>query len=282
MYAASQAGVEIDLVIRGICCLRPGVPGMSERIRVRSIVGKYLEHSRIFRFGDGDDVEYLIGSADMMQRNLNSRVEALTPILDKGLQARLEEILQVTLHDDLLAWTLEGGGAWSRVVPVDGVNAHFRFEELARARSKGAAPDPEAVVVPERTVLAAGGVVHRVRKDGEREILIVHRPRYDDWSLPKGKLEPGEMESEAALREVFEETGFDTALGPEMGAISYLDQQGRHKVVRYWAMTLRGGEFLANDEVDEAEWHPVTEAAARLSYDRDRALVRTLEEVLTG
>ena len=129
--------------------------------------------------------------------------------------------------------------------------------------------------------MAAGGVIHRVDDDGEREVLIVHRPRYDDWSLPKGKLEPGETEAEAALREVFEETGLDCALGPEMGSIEYIDHQGLHKVVRYWAMTLRGGEFRTNEEVDETQWLPVPEAAAILSYDRDRALVRSLEEALS-
>jgi len=281
LYAASSAGVEIDLIVRGVCCLRPGVPDMSERIRVRSIVGKYLEHSRIFRFGIGEDVEYLIGSADMMQRNLNGRVEALTPIMHPDLQARLEEVLRVGLRDDLLAWTLDADGVWTKVQPIEGINAHFRLEELALTRSKGAAPDPEAVGTTETTVMAAGGVIHRDGEDGHREVLIVHRPRYDDWSLPKGKLEPGETESEAALREVFEETGLDCALGSEMGSIEYVDHQGLHKVVRYWTMTVRGGEFHGNDEVDVARWLPVPEAAAELSYDRDRALVRSLEETLS-
>ncbi|MCJ7725987.1 MAG: NUDIX domain-containing protein, partial [Acidimicrobiia bacterium] len=281
LYEASNAGTEIDLVVRGVCCLRPGVPGLSENIRVRSIVGKYLEHSRIFRFGSGEDVEYLIGSADMMQRNLNNRVEALIPIADPSLQARLEEVLRVNLHDDLLSWTLAADGSWTRVPPIEGINAHFRFEELALARSKGAAPDPEAAATTQTTVMAAGGVIHRTSKDGTREILIIHRPRYDDWSLPKGKLEIGETESEAALREVFEETGLDCELGTEMGSIEYVDQQGLHKVVRYWEMTLRGGDFRTNEEVDEAHWLPVVEATSQLSYDRDRALVRSLEEILT-
>lgn len=282
LYAASAAGVPIDLVIRGVCCLRPGVPGLSETIRVRSIVGKYLEHSRVFRFGQGDGVEYLIGSADMMQRNLNSRVEAVIPITDPGLQARLEEVLRVNLADDLLAYTLDADGTWARVPSIEGINAHFRFEELALARSEGAEPDPEAAgATTATTVMAAGGVVHRRGADGGREVLVVHRPRYDDWSLPKGKLEPGETEADAALREVFEETGLDCALGPEMGSIEYVDGQGLHKVVRYWAMTLESGEFLPNEEVDATEWLPVGEAAVRLSYDRDRALVRSLEEALS-
>ena len=280
LYEASQAGVEIDLVVRGVCCLRPGVPGMSDRIRVRSTVGKYLEHSRIFRFGSGDEAEYLIGSADLMQRNLDRRVEAAIPIKASDLMARLEEVLRVNLSDDLLAYTLAGDGLWAKVPPIDGINTHFRFEDLALARSQGAAPDPDAAATAE-TVMAAGGVVHRSDENGRREVLIVHRPRYDDWSLPKGKLESGETESEAALREVFEETGLDCALGPEMGSIEYHDQKGIHKVVRYWAMTLRRGQFKRNEEVDEARWLPVPEAAAHLTYERDRALVRTLDEILT-
>ncbi len=280
LYGASQAGVEIDLVVRGVCCLRPGVPGMSDRIRVRSTVGKYLEHSRIFRFGSGDDTEYLIGSADLMQRNLDRRVEATIPITAPALQARLEEVLRVNLSDDLLAYTLAGDGSWSKVPPIEGLNTHFRFEDLALARSQGAAPDPEAAATAE-TVMAAGGVIHRSGEDGQREVLIVHRPRYDDWSLPKGKLESGETKSEAALREVFEETGLDCALGPEMGSIEYRDHEGLHKVVRYWAMTPRRGRFESNEEVDEARWLPVPEAATHLTYGRDRALVRSLDEILT-
>jgi 8-oxo-dGTP diphosphatase len=217
----------------------------------------------------------------MMQRNLNSRVEAVTPIKSHALQARLEEVLRVNLNDDLLSWTLASDGSWTKIPAVEGINAHFRFEELAIARSKGAAPDPEAAGTTGTTVMAAGGVVHRTNDSGEREVLVVHRPRYDDWSLPKGKLEAGETEAEAALREVFEETGLDCALGPEMGSIEYIDHQGMHKVVRYWSMTLRGGEFHTNEEVDQAKWMLVPKAAESLSYDRDRALVRSLEEVLS-
>jgi polyphosphate kinase len=107
LYRASQAGTQIDLITRGICCLRPGVPGLSDNIRVRSLVGRFLEHSRIFRFGsERRGMDYRIGSADMMPRNLDRRVEAIFPVSDPGLQERLEEILQLNLEDDVLAWEL--------------------------------------------------------------------------------------------------------------------------------------------------------------------------------
>jgi polyphosphate kinase len=141
LYAASRSGVEIDLVIRGMCCLRPGVPGLSETIRVRSIVGRYLEHSRIFVFAHGaaGGPSYLIGSADWMPRNLDRRVEALVPVGDPGLQARLQEILDVNLSDNTLAWTLGPDGTWTRVPrrPDEGeVDTHQALQELALTRAR--------------------------------------------------------------------------------------------------------------------------------------------------
>jgi polyphosphate kinase len=136
LYAASQAGARRDLIVRGICCLRPGVPGLSENITVRSLVGRYLEHSRIYRFGArGRERHYYIGSADLMERNLDRRVEALAPVLDPGLQFRLDEILDVLLMDDNLAWALDGEGRWSRVSPGNDVDAHVALQDLALARS---------------------------------------------------------------------------------------------------------------------------------------------------
>ena len=135
LYEASQAGTRIELIVRGICCLRPGVPGLSETISVRSIVGRFLEHSRIFRFGTGNEAEYLIGSADLMPRNLDRRVEALVPVEDPRLCARLDEILAVDLADDTLAWELDADGTWRRVPTVTGVNTHDQLQELALARS---------------------------------------------------------------------------------------------------------------------------------------------------
>ena len=137
LYEASQAGAEIDLIVRGMCCLRPGVPGLSERIRVRSIVGRFLEHSRIFRFGpEHDGVEYYLGSSDLMPRNLDRRVEAMVPIEHAPLQDRLAEILQVELSDDTQAWELKSDGSWTRIPSQRGINAQHVFQELAVARAR--------------------------------------------------------------------------------------------------------------------------------------------------
>jgi polyphosphate kinase len=137
LYAASQAGVEIDLVVRGICCLRPGVPGLSDRIRVRSLVGRFLEHSRIFRFGsEGRGSRWFVGSADLMPRNLDRRVEALIEVDEPALTRRLDEILRANLADDVLAWRLGPDGSWSRVASRRGLDTHRHLLDLARARSE--------------------------------------------------------------------------------------------------------------------------------------------------
>jgi polyphosphate kinase len=135
LYAASQSGADVDLVVRGICCLRPGVPDLSDRIRVRSIVGRYLEHSRIFRFGRrATGYDHFIGSADLMPRNLDRRVEATTPVLDPALKRRLDQVLRVLLHDDVLAWRLHADGRWTKVRERKGLSSHTRLQELALER----------------------------------------------------------------------------------------------------------------------------------------------------
>ncbi len=138
LYAASAAGARIDLVVRGICCLRAEVPGLSDRITVRSIVGRYLEHSRIYRFGDPerDETEYVIGSADMMPRNLDRRVETMLRVSDRRLRARLDEILELNLADDVLAWSLEPDGTWVKVPTRNGVDTQVALQSLAVARTK--------------------------------------------------------------------------------------------------------------------------------------------------
>jgi polyphosphate kinase len=137
LYEASAAGVRIDLVVRGISCIRPGVPGLSDQIRVRSIVGRFLEHSRIFRFGRAPrPVRHLIGSADLMPRNLDRRVEALTPITDPQAQARLDEILDLCLEDDVRAWE-QHDATWRRVETRAGHDVQVRLQALALQRTRG-------------------------------------------------------------------------------------------------------------------------------------------------
>jgi len=135
LYAASAAGTDVDLIIRGICRLRPETPGLSERIRVRSVLGRYLEHSRIYAFGGGRaaPVRYYIGSADMMPRNLDGRVEVLAPVEDSGLAARLQEILDVNLSPGCRAWRLRADGNWVLEGGDDDVQA--RLAQLAAERA---------------------------------------------------------------------------------------------------------------------------------------------------
>ena len=125
-----------------------------------------------------------------------------------------------------------------------------------------------------RHVRAAGGLV----TDDEGRIAVVHRPRYDDWSLPKGKLDPGEGWEDAALREVREETGLRAELGEELGSDDYTDNKGRPKTVRWWRMRpVEDLGFTPNDEVDEVRWVTPAEAAELLTYDHDRSLARALQ-----
>jgi polyphosphate kinase len=151
LYAASRAGVPIDLAVRGMCSLRPGVPGLSETIEVRSIVGEFLEHSRIYRFGGSPDdaphresvsasaplpLQLYIGSADLMERNLDRRIEVLTPVRDLELQGRLLEILDLVFADDVNVWELHASGRWERLRPVKGVDSQQRLKDLAVERAR--------------------------------------------------------------------------------------------------------------------------------------------------
>ena len=124
-----------------------------------------------------------------------------------------------------------------------------------------------------RTIEAAGGVVEQ-----DSLIAVVHRPRYDDWSLPKGKLDKNESAERAALREVQEETGLSCQLIEELAPVSYTDNRGRPKNVRYWRMKVLSGEFEVNDEVDELRWLVKADALALLSYEHDRELVAALAD----
>ncbi len=147
LYRASQAGVPVDLSIRGICGLRPGVPGVSETIRVTSIVGRFLEHTRIFAFTRGDETSYWIGSADVMVRNLDNRVEVFTPVEDPAACAELEAILDVGRRDTALAWSLSADGTWTKIRPTRGAEPVDTHETLmaraaARDRPPGGAAAP--------------------------------------------------------------------------------------------------------------------------------------------
>ncbi len=129
---------------------------------------------------------------------------------------------------------------------------------------------------------AAGGVVARAGEGDALEVLLVHRPKYDDWTLPKGKLEPGETHEQAALREVEEETGLACELGRELASTGYRDSKDRPKVVRYWAMRPLSGSFTPHQEVDEVRWSELEAAKSLLTHDHDRAVLDGLAEDAPG
>ncbi|HEY8082795.1 MAG TPA: polyphosphate kinase 1 [Solirubrobacterales bacterium] len=129
LYEASRAGVPVDLNVRGICCLRPGVPGLSENIRVVSVVGRFLEHSRIYAFRRGEETRVLTGSPDLMPRNLDSRVELVTPVEDPDLRLELLDVLECSFADNVNAWELDSAGVWTRLSPPEGAR-HSVQEEL--------------------------------------------------------------------------------------------------------------------------------------------------------
>jgi polyphosphate kinase len=138
IYRASRAGVKVDLIARGIVGLRPGLPGISDDVRVISIVGRFLEHARIYAFYEGDEARYYIGSADLMQRNLDDRVEAVAPVEEPLIQRELENILATQLADTALAWELRSDGSWVRVPEPEGeepLDSQYALMERARRRA---------------------------------------------------------------------------------------------------------------------------------------------------
>ena len=152
LVAASQAGVPVDLMIRGFCCLLPGVPGWTDNVRVRSVIGRFLEHSRIFHFANGSedplDGDYYLGSADWMYRNLSRRVEATTPVIDRPLRERLWEILDTSLRDERQAWIMQSDGTYRQLTPpgegsgpaVMGTHAYMMEATRRRADARAAWP----------------------------------------------------------------------------------------------------------------------------------------------
>ncbi|HLU27870.1 MAG TPA: RNA degradosome polyphosphate kinase [Glycomyces sp.] len=266
LYDASRAGVPVDLLIRGICALRPGVPGLSENIRVRSVLGRFLEHSRVYVFANAGDPEVWLGSADLMHRNLDRRVEVLVRVSGEAHRDRLASMLERGMDGDARTWRLGPLGLWSR--PPEGVDLqeeHMREHRL---------PAVTGVQLHRPEIFAAGAVLWR-RGEHETEVALVHRPKYDDWSFPKGKRKKGEHPLAAAQREVFEETGVRPVLGRPL-APSFYDKEGRLKRVDYWCATA-ASEAVAPaadpSEVDGMEWTPLSEARDRLTHERDRPVL---------
>jgi len=139
LYRASQAGVPVDLNVRGICCLKPGVPGISENIRVRSIVGRFLEHSRVYTFTRGEETRVFMGSADMMPRNLDNRVELVTPVEDAVLREEMMEVLERCFADNSNSWELDTEGEWTRIVRAeDEPRRDVQLELRERAATRAA------------------------------------------------------------------------------------------------------------------------------------------------
>ena len=161
LYRASQAGVEIDLIVRGICCLRPGVPGLSERIRVVSILGRFLEHARVFVFRTSRASTTYIGSADMMPRNLDHRIEVVTPVDDAALREEIDEQLELMLRDTAGAWTLEDA-TWTRRRPADGEAPFSSQAALMERAMRAEEPEPRDA----RREAAARRVVRRPTPPG--------------------------------------------------------------------------------------------------------------------
>ncbi len=156
LYAAREAGVEIDLIIRGICSLWPGVADVSEGIRVRSIVGQYLEHSRVFYFANDGAPEWYIGSADLMERNLDRRVEAVVPVEDPEAQQRIQAVLDVMLVDDRRSWQLGADGAYRRTEEINGVPGTIdTFETLQKRAMASSTP---AATAPRRPHAGIGSL----------------------------------------------------------------------------------------------------------------------------
>ncbi len=144
LYEASQAGVQVDLVVRSICCLRPGVPGLSENIGVVSVLGRFLEHERLFAF-HGEESSYFLGSADMMPRNLDSRVEVLAPVEDPGLRAEIDLLLETSLSDTRSSFQLQSDGTWERRRPAEGeAERSAQAELMERALEAARVADEEA------------------------------------------------------------------------------------------------------------------------------------------
>ena len=150
LYQASQAGVPVRINVRGLCCLRPGVPGLSERIEVFSVVGRFLEHSRIYRFENGGAPEHFIGSADWMKRNLDNRVETVLRVRDEAVKRSLDEILEVYHRDNCSVWDCRPDGSYVRRTPAAGAARLAAQEELIRRRTMALGGESHPATPPGR------------------------------------------------------------------------------------------------------------------------------------
>jgi polyphosphate kinase len=175
LYAASQAGVQIDLLVRGICCLRPEVPGVSDRIRVRAVIDRFLEHARIFHFGNGGTDEVYCASADWMPRNFRRRVEVMYPVTDDALKARvIQEILTTMCQDNCKTWVLRSSGKYERRSETGGaiVRSQQRFMDLARERAR----ENEAILGLAKAVIApAARALDKLRRRAGKKRKRRHR-----------------------------------------------------------------------------------------------------------
>jgi polyphosphate kinase len=144
LYEASHAGVPIELNVRGLCCLRPGVPGLSETIRVFGVVGRFLEHSRIFRFENGGQAEHFLGSADWMKRNLDGRVETVLSVSDEDVKRQIDEILEVYVTDNASAWDCDADGVYRQRTPAEGEERRATQETLIEMARNGERPSPRS------------------------------------------------------------------------------------------------------------------------------------------
>ena len=163
-------------------------------------------------------------------------------------------------------------------IPITRFHGDIHLADQEKAWMNQVEEEPIGWRDPEHDeVRAAGGIVARAAPGGGVEVLVVHRPRYDDWSFPKGKCDPGEDFADTAVREVREETGIEVEVGEPVAQVAYVDHRGRPKVVRYWAMAPTGGSFTPNDEVDEVAWLSPDDARTRLTYPHDADLLDQIE-----
>ena len=232
----------IDLWVRGICALRPGVAGLSENIRVRSILGRFLEHSRIYAFGTGEPDrrgDVWIGSADLMHRNLDRRVEVLVRVTDPGQRAELRGLIDLAMDAGTASWWLAADGTWTRHhLDASGAPAQ---RSAGPADPRPAGPQPSMADRPAADeIRAAGAVAWRPGPDGP-QVALVHRPKYDDWTLPKGKCEPGEHRAaDGGPRGRGGDRRSGSTLGPAAQPVRATTSTARPKRVDYWVARAPG------------------------------------------